>query len=274
VFRINQQTRTHFTFAFRIVVAGMFVASATFVFVQAAQSRLAEPVRSEAPAADRSNGKVETKACVGAEIERYVSNLGTLRLTNAEFEVLVNCGSQAVPALSQALRSDRSEARTSGAYALGQIGSASGAAVPALIIALEDEYLDVRTLAAYALGQIGTKAEAAVPALGRVYRNSREIQEVRDAVAQALRQIGTEQAQTILTLPLRTPSVTEPESMSVIHPRLDRNCQQPPRSWNCSFSMERIYPHRIRVVVENRVSSNLPAICKLPGIKTFLPRCR
>ncbi|PSB29142.1 hypothetical protein C7B82_12210 [Stenomitos frigidus ULC18] len=123
------------------MAAGISLAVATSVFAQVVQPKQPEPTRSEVTplSRDRTNGNGETKVCADADVERYVSKLGTANLTNADFDALVKCGAQAVPALSQALKSDRAEVRASAAYALGQVGQEAYVAVPRLVMMLRDD---------------------------------------------------------------------------------------------------------------------------------------
>jgi HEAT repeat protein len=68
---------------------------------------------------------------------------------------LVEFGSQAVPALIEALEDRDDHLRCAAAKALGEIGPEAKLAIPALIKALEDENFHVRLDAAEALGEIG-----------------------------------------------------------------------------------------------------------------------
>jgi hypothetical protein len=236
--------------------------------VTSAQISSSEPAQHTFKSAsqDGKNREKQAAACTDTKITEYIEKLGTSSLTEAQFQAVVSCGVRSVSALTEALKHNQSEVRSSAAYALGQIGSDAYAAVPALITALEDEYLDVRTLAAYALGKIGARAEAAVPALGKVYRNPIEAQEVRNTATQALRQVGTEQALAVLSSPV--------EPIPLINPRGNEICWQNPRRLGCPLDQSRINSSQTRVAVKNRVSSNLPLICQLPAINTIFPRCR
>jgi len=62
-----------------------------------------------------------TEACSDLRIEEYVGRLGTSELSNANFEALVSCGSQAIPALKTALSSKNRNTRAGAAYVLGEI---------------------------------------------------------------------------------------------------------------------------------------------------------
>jgi hypothetical protein len=196
---IHQQATTVFAPLRYMAAAGLSVAFDTSALAQVTQPRQAEPTRSEVTPRERTNEKIDTKACVDADVERYVSDLGTPKLTNDEFEALVRCGASAVPALSHALKNDRAEVRASAAYALGQIGQESYVAVPNLVRVLRDDSSnDVRAIAAYTLGRIGSKAEAAVPKLIEIFENPDENSDVYKQAAPALKEIGTKEALDIL----------------------------------------------------------------------------
>ena len=260
--RIHHQAKTFFTPLSYIVAAGLSVAFATSAFAQVTQPRQAETTRSEVTPRERTNEKIDIKACVDADIKRYVLDLGTPKLNNDEFEALVRCGAPAVPALSQALKNDRAEVRASAAYALGQIGQAAYVAVPNLVMILRDDSSnDVRAIAAYTLGRIGSKAEAAVPRLITIFKNPDEDSVVHDQAAQALKEIGTKEALTTLN---------EPESIS-------SSAKICITTIPC-FSMSEFAPTPISPLPEVRSSvqssTNSPLICQIPGIKSILPRCR
>ena len=93
---------------------------------------------------------------------------------------------QAVPGLIQALRNDDSAAvRSKAASALGLMGEASYQAIPHLIDALKDKSAKVRAKAVYALGNLGKKTHHAVPDLIEALRNDQSV-EVRANAAFAL----------------------------------------------------------------------------------------
>ena len=220
-----------------------------------------------------SNAHRQTQVCSDEAVEGYVSKLGSSELTDSEFAALAGCGDQAVSALIAALRDDRSEVRASAAYALGQSGSDAYAAVPMLTLKLTDPYMDVRILSTYSLGQMGSKAEAAIPAITRLYRDSREDQEVRDMAKQALRLIGTEEAIQVLNSPLESNAA---ESSCIF--------SRSPESFSCRGAGERSYggdgsywgetSDQVATAIQSDVSANLPLVCQLPGIAAIFPRCR
>jgi hypothetical protein len=60
--------------------------------------------------------------CIDSQINKYIEKLGTPKLTNSEFESLIECGSSAIQMLKVVLNRKDSNARASAAYALGEIG--------------------------------------------------------------------------------------------------------------------------------------------------------
>jgi len=220
--------------------------------------------------------------CSDEAARRYVNKLGSPELSDSEFNALVACGYQATLPLVKALEDDRSEVRASAAYALGQIGSDAYAAVPNLISALDNPYLDVRALAAYALGQIGSSAGSAIPRLSETLRHPNENPVVRHQAADALRKIGTEAATAALTLTDEVPPVDEDW--------LIEECRSLQTS--VEFFRMRLYsvytdcnPLGLGLVslgtsssnrssIATQVSTNLPLICRVPGVSSILPRCR
>ena len=253
--RIYQQAKTFFAPLRYIAAAGLSVAFATSAFAQVTQPRQAEPTRSEVTTRARANEKIDIKACVDADIERYVLDLGTPKLTNDEFEALVKCGSQAVPSLSHALKSESSDLRVSAIYALGQIGSEAETAVPLLIEVLQDKDSIIRATAAYTLGRIGPKAEEAVPYLTKIFKDLDEGETVHARVAQALREIGTKRAIAVLTLSNGRSNNSARCGFLDIH-----------RVRRCMTS--------VKLSASVKGSSPSPLVCQLPGIKVILPRCR
>jgi HEAT repeat protein len=93
----------------------------------------------------------------------------------------------ALPALRQALQSDKAPVRQAAAQALGKIGNAE--AVPDLVAALRDSHWPVRRQAAVALGELGPAARAARPDLEKLRRDPDPL--VRKAAQDALHQIGS-----------------------------------------------------------------------------------
>lgn len=117
---------------------------------------------------------------------------GTYTVSFRAAVALVKIGQPAVPALIQALVDPSSLARANAAYALGEVGYASGGigelaeeALPALIEMLRDKDKEARGRAAYALGGIG---EPAIPAL--IEALNHEDRDVRSNAAYALGRIG------------------------------------------------------------------------------------
>lgn len=230
------------------LLAGWVVSFASPCWASAAAQVIR--LKSETPSEEQA------QLCSEERIATYVEKLGTAELSNFDFDALVGCGVQAVPAVTQALRNDRSEVRASAAYTLGQIGADAYAAVPALTFRLRDEYADVRALAAFALGQIGSQAEAAIPQLINASGRD-EDSEVRQLAMQALEQIGTEAATSALASLEQTPPQGDTQIWDNLQ-YLDPTDSAP----------------EIQGRVQARVSTNLPFICRLPRISSVLPRCR
>ena len=77
---------------------------------------------------------------------------------------------KAVSALNEALKDSDKLVRRHAAFALGIIDPEDKSVVPALIECLKDGDMEVRRLAAVALGRFGREAKAAVPALNEVMK--------------------------------------------------------------------------------------------------------
>ncbi len=99
-------------------------------------------------------------------------------------------GAAAVAGLLEALRSQDRLDRLNAAYTLGAIGDQTTA--PALLEALSDEDENVRGNVVHALGQM--KARSAVPSLIELLKNDDEEDDLRQAVSEALKNIGTPEA--------------------------------------------------------------------------------
>ena len=266
--RIHHQAKTFFTPLSYIVAAGLSVAFATSAFAQVTQPRQAKPTRSEVTPRARTNEKIDAKACVDADIERYVLNLGTPKLSNDEFEALVRCGASAVPALSQALKNDRADVRTSAAYILGRIGKESSAAIPELTATLKATDSHARAAAAYALGEIGPKAIEAVPSLTSLLKDKNEDFVIRYRAAYALKQINSEEA--LLVVIAYQKQIDEWE----VKLKTQRNQNFTDLGRFLGGTIGNIFPTQISQSVRYGTSANRPVICLLPGIQNILPRCR
>jgi hypothetical protein len=224
------------------------------------------------------------QACTATKVQEYVSKLGTPNLTDADFNALVKCGAQAVPALTESLKNNRAGVRANAAYILGQIGSEAYAAVPALSVSLEDKEADVRAIAAYALGQIGPEAKAAVPTLiARLIDNDSGF--IKAQVIDSLGSIGPNAEESVPVLAkflrnqdcdenlrhiLRTEASSALEKIGTAQATAaiasNKNA-----SWGFHCTSD---AWRIQNSVQSRSRANLPMVCKLPVVNSVLPRCR
>jgi HEAT repeat protein len=201
---------------------------------------------------------------------------------------LVQIGKDAVPALITALQDPDSDVRSRVAYALGEIrseakdavsalisalkdedriashsaadalGKIGKDAVPALIAALQDRDSSVRSGAADALGQIGSEAKDAVPELTKVFLNTNEDREVRYEAINALENIASDQAISVLK--------TYRETADAIK-RL--------RRWGFRLTSFHSVPplalaYRVRDATTTYVSANPPVMCRIPVIRAVL----
>jgi HEAT repeat protein len=96
---------------------------------------------------------------------------------------------EAVPELTEKLKSPSPLVRQNAALALASAGPAAKPAVPALTAALADPEWAVRRQAALALGAIGPDAKPALPALRKLEASDRR-SVVRDAAKEARAKIG------------------------------------------------------------------------------------
>lgn len=103
-------------------------------------------------------------------------------------------GPEAVPLLSEGLQRNNPNVRAGCAYALGSIGPNAITALAELRERLQDEHAQVRYNAAKAVGNLraAKETEAAVPQLISCLKDKDP--DVRWAVAEALRKIGTDEA--------------------------------------------------------------------------------
>jgi HEAT repeat protein len=93
----------------------------------------------------------------------------------AAADALARIGTQAVPALIEALHDPKPRVRELAALALARMGPEAESSVPELIVALQDTDLEVQRSAARALGQIGPEANQAIPALLDSIRHEAEV---------------------------------------------------------------------------------------------------
>ncbi|MFS0519311.1 HEAT repeat domain-containing protein [Nostoc sp. UIC 10607] len=132
------------------------------------------------------------RICSNSEIQTYIKQLdftSQIAISKASYYTLISqCKVSAVPALIEALRSQRQNIRANAALAIGEIGTKAIAAIPALIEVLDDESNAVQINAAYALGQMGWAAEAAIPSLSQRLKD--EDRAVITSAAYAIGQIG------------------------------------------------------------------------------------
>jgi HEAT repeat protein len=103
----------------------------------------------------------------------------------AAFEKLADSGSEAVPALMQALDDDDEFVRMTAALSLGLIGQRSEETIPALVHALGDEEREVREAAAMGLSLFGQET---VPPLVQALEDADW--RVRESAAETLGWIG------------------------------------------------------------------------------------
>ena len=87
-----------------------------------------------------------------ALIESFKDGSDTVR--NLAATALAQFGSEAVPKLTEAMKSPTAQVRRHAAYSLGQIGRFARDAVPTLTAALKDADAEVRRQAAFALSQV------------------------------------------------------------------------------------------------------------------------
>jgi len=92
----------------------------------------------------------------------------------AAADALARIGTQAVPALVEALHDRKPRVRELAAMALARMGPEAETSVPELIVALQDPDIEVQRSAARALGQIGPHAGEAIPALLDTIRREAE----------------------------------------------------------------------------------------------------
>ncbi|HXV22785.1 MAG TPA: HEAT repeat domain-containing protein, partial [Alphaproteobacteria bacterium] len=111
---------------------------------------------------------------------------------------LEQVGPAAVPALTDALRDERSTVRAGAAEALGEIGGDAESGIPALTAALRDEDDQVRQSAAGALGEIGASTDAAIFALSEALSDKSSF--MRWQAAKALERIGPAAAAAVPSL--------------------------------------------------------------------------
>ncbi len=95
---------------------------------------------------------------------------------------------EALPGLTQALKSQFLRTRIAAAEALCNFGPRAEMAIPALIANLTDPMAEARQAMAACLCQIGAAAEPAIPALAPLLADRK--QEVREAAASALKCMG------------------------------------------------------------------------------------
>lgn len=255
------------------LTATILLASLTPALAQAANVKIgdSQSINQQPSTSEARNNQ----ACITTKVQEYVSKLGTPGLTNTDFEALVRCDFQAVPVLSQALKSDRAEVRASAAYALGQIGQESYVAVPDLVMILRDDSSsDVRAIAAYTLGRIGSKAEAAVPRLIAIFNNPNEDSAVHDQSAQALKEISSKEVNSDLNEP-RNASLSA-EASTTIHKSQSSSLSEYilAESKRGEFRGKADIERMIQNTVHIRTLSASPIICSLPGIRNIFPRCK
>jgi hypothetical protein len=98
-------------------------------------------------------------------------------------------GPEAVPMLTELLKSESENTRSDAVGAIGEIGPDAKAAVPALIAVLKAKEAAVRRETAWALGRIGPDAKDAVPALVAALGDEDKL--VRRRAADALRAVDS-----------------------------------------------------------------------------------
>ncbi|PAX51274.1 HEAT repeat domain-containing protein [Brunnivagina elsteri] len=98
----------------------------------------------------------QSQQCSEVEIKKYIQQLG--KGETSDFDALVACRSQSVPALINTIDNPDESTRVIAIAALGEIGIPAALAVPALKIALKDKSVEVRLITVDALGKIRKRA--------------------------------------------------------------------------------------------------------------------
>ncbi len=142
-----------------------------------------EPVRLNAAYALGAIGAAAVSGLIGA----LGSESGSVRRMAAYG--LAAVGADAVPALGEALGHSESQVRVEAAYSLAQVGASAEAVLPALLAAAGDPCVEVRRYVAEAFGGLGILGAPAVPVLGDMLAGDSDDQ-VRFESALALAQVG------------------------------------------------------------------------------------
>jgi HEAT repeat protein len=116
-----------------------------------------------------------------------------------------------VPALIDALQSNKAVVRDCAASALGNMGPDAGLAVTDLVKALQDRDIDVQKSAVTALGQIGPDARLAVPQL----IGALKVKNLHDAAFEALVKLGKE-AVPALVQALKADDLKHPQRLDAL----------------------------------------------------------
>jgi HEAT repeat protein len=119
---------------------------------------------------------------------------------------LGSAGAKAIPVISQALKSDNSNANIGGVIALWVVGAP---AVPEIIKALDHPNPEVRCKAAQALGAIGISADSSVPTLIKRIHDNEPL--VRKHAIEAVTKMGTRAKQAVDALVAVVQSSTDVE---------------------------------------------------------------
>ncbi|HDD24053.1 MAG TPA: HEAT repeat domain-containing protein, partial [Chloroflexi bacterium] len=155
--------RSFQTIANRMVAIRIAIALGIITLVGTGLSACSTPGNDQPSVSPTAN-----PGAVNPQIQAAIQSLGDEDETvqEAAFDMLVEIGADAVPALAYALEDDNPQVRWGVAAVLGEIGEEAAPAIPALSYALSNDTDKlVRLTAADSLGSIVPAAATAVPAL-------------------------------------------------------------------------------------------------------------
>ncbi|MGD1897191.1 MAG: S-layer homology domain-containing protein [Phormidesmis sp.] len=150
------------------------------------------PVNPEAPATETPATETPTTETPTDEFSELVALLSNpdADSRNSAADKLATGGADAVPELTEALKSDSAPARAAAAYALNEIGPEAEAATPELIDVLKDDDELVRALATSTLAQVGLDQSVLINLLVAAVQNESGL--VKDVAADALGGVGSD----------------------------------------------------------------------------------
>jgi HEAT repeat protein len=208
--------------------------------------------------------RLATDQCTDIDIQKHIQQLN--KAEPSDFDALVACKSEAVPALMKALKDEDENFRIMIIAALGEIGSQAAPAVPLLNeLLIKDTSSDVRSMIVHALREI-SKARVTVLITNLKSKDWR----VRSQAADTLGQIGIEAKDAVPALTTALEDKVQSVRSSAADALYKINSAKPRKKDVHSVFTDQIGSVSVEKNTINYVNHNPPVMCRISAIRAVL----